>query len=280
MIKTVFVSSSARSAGQSGESYTVFLQNPVKDIFKAELLYASIPNTILNIIDGTDVITVNSNIFSIPKGFYSSSGMATELTQAIGPVSGVTVSFLPNEGLFVFYKAASSFSLTINSIDLSEIVGIPIGTYSSVAYSTSGGPAYPLYNNNSLYATYGNFYKAQSITNAQPIDTILLDIQELRSPTMFTGIASNCYGSSGFNPFAVIPVDVVSGNYINFRKGSNFDFDIEYPYPIERLDRLTVRWTDINNKLVNFNQLDDNFFMLRLHTTRKSQVPERSERYL
>ena len=280
-IKTVFISSAARDPKDTGESYTVFLQTPVKDIFKAELLYASIPNTILNITNGSNVITTNvngngSNTFSIPTGFYSAGGIASEITNAINLTTGITLAYLGNEGRFIWYKLTEPFTVAINTVELATILGMQdSGTnFSSIPCPSNPTPPdtiYPFGANNSLYKnTYGNYYKTPTITNAQPIDLFILDIAELKSPTMFTGISSNCYGSSGFNPFAIIPNDVISGNYINYRKNTNFDFAIEYPYPIERLDRLTIRWTDINNKLLNFNGIDDNFIILRLHTTRKN----------
>lgn len=270
-IKTVLVSSSARSSG-SGNAYTVYLQNPIKDVFKAELLYASVPNSIYNLSNGTNVIEISGNTFSIPQGFYGVTGIAKELTNAIYPLSNVSVTYLSNEGKYVLWNPHEPFTANILSSELAKILGFTTVTnISQTAPSVSPPGIIPLYANSVAYSeTYVNFLKSGDIVNTQPIDTILLDIQELRSPVMFSAVSSSCYNSGGFNPFAIIPVDVISGSYISFKKGSTFDFDIEYPYPIEKIDRLTIRWTDINNKLLNFNGLDDNYFILRLHTTRKN----------
>ena len=70
--------------------------------------------------------------------------------------------------------------------------------------------------------------------------------------------------------FGLIPMDVSSGIIKRFKKTSDFDFSIEYPRPIEKLSRLTVRWVDKNGKVVNFNGLEDNSFLLRCYTLRKN----------
>jgi hypothetical protein len=270
-IKTVFVSSSARASG-SGNAYTVYLQTPVKDIYKAELLYASVPNSLYNLTNGTDVIEINGNTFSIPVGFYDVTGLARELTNALVPLSNVSVTYLSNEGKYVLWNPSGSFTVSILSQELRTLLGFTGSSYTSqVPPSASPPGVIPLYADNLAYAgTYKNFVKSDTLVNTPITGAILLDIQELRSPVMYTGIDATCYGSGGFNPFAVIPIDVISGNYINFKKGSSFDFDIEYPHPIDRLDRITVRWTDTHGKLLNFNGVDENFFVLRLHTTRKN----------
>ena len=272
-VKTVFVTSSARASGQ-GNSFTVYLQEPVKDIFKAELLYASVPNSIHNLTNGTNVIEISGNTFSVPNGFYGVTGLANELTNAVNPLSGVSVTFLSNEGKYVLWNPDNQFTVNILSPELALLLGFKtLNNVSGTAPVSSPPGVIPLYSNNTVYSeTYKNFLKSDTIVDTPTTGAFLLDIQELRSPTMYTGINSTCYGSSGLNPFAVIPIDDISGKYINFKKGASFDFDIEYPHPIERLDRLTVRWTDINNNLINFNGVDQNYFILRLHTTRKNFV--------
>jgi len=279
-VKTILVSSEARASGSSGSEYTVYLQTPVKSVVRAELLFASVPNTVLNVTNGTDVFTVQldpagsgpSFTFSIPVGFYSSGGITQTLSYASN-VSGVVFEYQTFEGLFAIYNKTSPFEITVHSVELAKILGLDPGvTYASTATSSlvPTGTVYPLYSKNRLYETFANFVKSVRITNATPIDVFLLDIEELRSTSVFTGTASTCYGSTGFNPFAVIPVDVYSGNYVNYTKNSGFDFSIEYPYPIQLIDRLTIRWNDRDGKRVDFSGVDSNFVILRLYTTRKN----------
>jgi hypothetical protein len=68
----------------------------------------------------------------------------------------------------------------------------------------------------------------------------------------------------------MIPMDVSSGFIKRFKKSTDYDLSIRYPYPIQKLDRLTVNWIDRNGNLVNFNGADANSFILRFHTLRKN----------
>jgi len=56
----------------------------------------------------------------------------------------------------------------------------------------------------------------------------------------------------------------------NFKKNSDYDLCIDYPQVLNKIDRLTVRWTDRNNDLINFNGINDNSFLLRFHTLRRN----------
>ena len=69
--------------------------------------------------------------------------------------------------------------------------------------------------------------------------------------------------------FGLIPMDVNGGEIKRYKKTTDYDFAIDYPYPIQSLSKLTVRWVDKNGDIVNFNGLDDNSFLLRFHTFRK-----------
>ena len=103
-----------------------------------------------------------------------------------------------------------------------------------------------------------------------------MDIEELRTPLneeavgLDGGTLGTFSGQVMTRSFGLIPLDVPSGSIKNFKKYSDYDLCVNYPYPIEKLDRLTVKWVDVNGQLVNFNGLEDNSFILRLHTTRKN----------
>src|SRR5210317_1038398 len=110
-IKNVYGSSEKRNKTHhpSGNAYTLHLTNPIKSITKAELLSASVPNTMFNLENGTNVIafsntwtsqdtagstdTSNLTYFSIPSGFYSASGIATEIQYAVSNSTSVTVRY-------------------------------------------------------------------------------------------------------------------------------------------------------------------------------------------
>ena len=64
-IRNIFCSSESRNVSQDpyGNSYTLHLTTPIKDVSKVELLHASVPNTLYNLTDGTGVIGL-SNTFT------------------------------------------------------------------------------------------------------------------------------------------------------------------------------------------------------------------------
>ena len=160
-VKTVFVSSSARTSVDSpSSSFTVYLQNPVKDVFKAELLYASVPNSVYNLTNGSNVIQIDGNTYSIPTGYYGVTGLATELTYAIKPLSNVTATFLSNEGKYVLWRPDGPFTANVLSSELSDLLGIPVAVQQSSEtpplVTTPG--VIPLYAYNTAYSeNFKNF---------------------------------------------------------------------------------------------------------------------------
>jgi len=71
----------------------------------------------------------------------------------------------------------------------------------------------------------------------------------------------------------MIPCNVNSGSVKTFNEGGDYSIKVTYPHPIDVLSRLTVRWVDINGQLVNFNGLDYNSFILRIHIEKKEPPP-------
>ena len=259
-VKNLFVSSENRDTTiyPSGNSYVVELNTPIKDIRRVELLYASVPNTIYNVSDGTNVINIDSVDFSIPEGFYSGSGLATELTNAVNSTSSVTITYLQNEGKFLFTKA-SSFTLVLTNAEMGNLLGLGTGTFNSIDAS-----GVPLYANNLRY-TGKHFVKSSTIADLQPDQGIFLDVEELRS--IYNEDASRD-GQSMRRTFGIIPMDVNGGQIKNFKKTTDYDMVVDYSYPIRKLDRLTITWINRLGLPVNFNGKNDNSFLLRLHTLR------------
>jgi hypothetical protein len=50
-----------------------------------------------------------------------------------------------------------------------------------------------------------------------------------------------------------------------FKKSSDYDIVVDFPYPIQSLDRITINWVDIYGQLINFNGLNANACLLRFH---------------
>ena len=288
-VKNVFVSSFNRDTTlfPNGNSYTLFLSESIKKIKKVELVFASIPNTILNLTNGSNVIAFsNANVkqvdlanlttFSLPIGFYGASGLATEITNATSNNTGMTVSYLQNEGKFLFSRSIAAdgpFTMYIATAEMAALLGFPASAAGTLLQSSNVATEtdlnLPLYSDNTAYRGT-EFIKSQIVVSMNPAEGVFLDIPELR--TICNTNADKLVGSDGTSSgqnisrsFGLIPMDVVSGSVKRFKKSSDYDIVVEFPYPIQSLDRLTINWVDIYGQLINFNGLNANSCLLRFH---------------
>lgn len=281
--KNIFVSSENRDTERypSGNSYTMVITHPIKFIKRVELLHASVPNTLYNISVGTDVIQVSNTTttssgtpttFSIPEGFYSGPGLAQELTGALSSAAGVSVTYLQNEGKFLFTRTGNTFGVTPLSQEMADALGMTLGaTLDSQAVATETDTNLPLFSGHSRY-TGKNFVKSTKVANLHPHEGIFLDIEELRTNNNEDAVplVGNTFSGNNISKsFGLIPMDVNGGEIKRYKKTSDFDFAIDYPYPIQSLAKLTVQWVDKTGNRVNFNGLEDNSFLLRFHTLKK-----------
>lgn len=273
-VRQLFVSSENRDTNlyPSGNSYTLHITEPIKDIARVELLYASVPNTLYNLSDvSSNVISVNGVQFNMPPGFYGASALATELTYTINTDTGVTVQYLPAEGKFLFTHTSDFVNVTVLSNELAGMLGMDANT----AYPTTLGVTSALYNNTRYIGKY--WVKSPRVANLAPNEGIFLDIHELR--TMYNEDAKSLDRSGTFitysgqnvsRTFGMIPMDVTAGAIKHFKKSTDYDFAVDYTNPIRKLDRLQIQWVDRRGNKVNFNGLEDNSFMLRFYTLRKN----------
>ena len=283
-IKNVFVTSENRDKNlyPYGNSYVLHLTTPIKDVCKVELINASVPNSIYNLTEGSNVFVTNVNstvnVFSLTPGYYSGSSLATELTQTISNITNITVQYIPHFGKMVFLtpNSVSSFSVQSNSAELSTLLGVSNATPIYGTSSTAPTDEYiPLYWD---HTRYRNKLYAHSnvICDFHANEGIFLDVEELRTifnedAKSITGDGSGTYSGKNISrSFGLISMDVNSGEIKNFKKNSDYDLCIEYPQVLNKIDRLTVRWTDRHNELINFNGIDDNSFLLRFHTLRRN----------
>lgn len=297
--RNIFCSSENRNISNDpyGNSYTLHLTTPIKDVSKVELLHASVPNTLYNLTNGTGVFALSNiyasqgvagstdtstlTFFSIPKGFYSASGLATEMTNAVSNITDITVTYLLSEGKFLFTRptTGNTFSFYSNTSELSNLLGFTSSNtnvlVNSQSVATEVDQDIPLYSDNSRYRDQ-NFLKSDHVANLNPNEGIFLDIEELRSQYnedalgLDGGQLGTYSGQNMRRSFGLIPMDVSSGQVKRFKKTSDFDLVIDYTRPIEKLSRLTVKWVDKNGQVVDFNGLNDNSFLLRCHTLRKN----------
>jgi hypothetical protein len=183
------------------------------------------------------------------------------------------MTYLSNEGKYIFSRSGLPFDVDVPSTELQGLVGFTTREITSSLVNTTLYGNLAVYSDSTLYRGK-EIVKSDTIVNLHPNEGIFLDIEEFR--TEFTEDArkienTQTYAVSGNsmrNSFGIIPMDVNGGSIKRFKKTSDYDMVIDYAYPINRLERLTVRWIDKNGNLVNFNGANDNSFVLRLHTLR------------
>lgn len=244
-----------------GNSYTMYIQEPIKNVTSVDLVSATIPNTMYNITNGINVFRVDSNTYSIPNGFYSGSGLSEIINTSNCELS---MTFFENEGKYVFSKQ-SPFTLNVNSTEFSNITNFYGTLYSNIATVSNG--IYDV----SLFGKY--FVKSSSVINLMTCggEYIFLDIEELRRPFSLEAV-EDPYKADSSTRFAVIPLDVSNGCIKTYKEQSDYKISVEYPKPIDRIDKLTIRWLDWTGNPINFNGVNENQILLRFHT-----VPEEKE---
>lgn len=248
----------------SGNSYVLHLTTPVKNIERVDLVSARVPNTMFNLTNGSNVLSVNSSNVSINPGFYSVYGLAQALT-----TTTLTLEYLPDEGHFIF-SSSSAFTVFIHSQELATMLGLARGTMYTAALASGTDPAYALK------------YIVRSVTlvNMSLNEYVFLDIDELRTPShVDTGaITANgtITGSNANRNFAPVMMDVGSACIKNFHECKDYQVSVTYPEPIASLQRLTVRWVDATGAPLNFRGWETNAFVLRLYI-REPDIQEKEE---
>ena len=255
----------------SGNSYTMHLTNPIHDITRVELIQASVPNVIQNLPDGTNVISLDGSTFSLPNGFYSANGLAAEVQNAIEPVTNVSVTYLSNEGKYLFSRPTTdpngNFTLTLSST-LATLMGFTstsAGTSAPVANDTPP-TTFALYANNDRYQNT-TFLKSDQLVNLTADNYIYLDVAELNTSRMQQAqkIETNSFSTSASqNNFGPIVLDVSSGAIKHFSETSDYIYAVDYYPPISQLSRVTVRWRKTDGTPINFQGLNENSFMLKV----------------
>lgn len=100
---------------------------------------------------------------------------------------------------------------------------------------------------------------------------VFLDVQEFRTPFHIDarklGTGGTPSGNTASGSFAMIPLDVTPGTVKFFKEAGDFKIDAKFPSRIDRLDRLTISWTDINGRpLTGLNDTTGTGCVLRVHT--------------
>lgn len=258
-----------------GNSYTLHLTTPIKNITKVELVSAIVPNTMYNLTSCSNCLQVDSYGVSLNPGFYSASSL-TGAINASQQLPNATIVYMPGEGRFALYGNFASVS--VSTAEASKILGLPFGTTPSSNVMSNQEFA-------RMWTNAYTFVESSSVINFGTSEYAWLDIEEFRTPlttdarqlvTLTSGQKTTNSNTSATS-FALIPMDVNSGGYKSFKEYADYKVSVEFPSRLDSLDRLTIRWRDRYGALLNFHGLDTNSFALRIHTTIVPVEPERIE---
>jgi len=246
-----------------GNSYTLHLTRPIRNIERVELVSARVPNTMYNLTNGSNILQVNSVNVSLNDGFYSVYTLSIDLSAVM---TNVCLAYIPEEGRFIF-SGASQFTIKIQSSELATMLGLVNNTELT---SVTAGPTYPSYAGNQILVS-------TTLVDMSLNDIVYLDIEEFRSPfNVDTGAiqatTGTISGSNANRAFAPIAMDVGSACIKNFGENKDYKIGVDYPEPINSLQRLTIQWIDRNGKLLNFQGWNTNSFVLRLFLTPDPEV--------
>jgi hypothetical protein len=276
METTLYVDSRQRDTTQfpSGNSYTLFLQTPIHNIERIDLVSAKIPNTVYNLTSSSNVLNFSgtSNV-ALNPGFYSTCSIV-DIFNSSCQVSNITLSYLEAEGRFIF--TGNLTSVTTQTQEIADILGFPLGTTVSS----------PIANNviyQGLFTTANAYVVSSNIVSLEMNDYIWLDIEEFRTSltTDARKLIMNQQGiytttsNTSARSFAIIPMDVPSGGIKSFKEATDYKVSVEFPSRLDSLDRLTVNWLDRDGVPLNFRGLDTNSFTLRVYTVHVPVTPER-----
>ena len=279
LVEYIYVDSRTRDSAlyPSGNSYTLYLTNPVKNISRVELVSAKVPNTIYNLNFGSNVLNFGgtSNL-SLAPSFFSASTLATEITNTGRLPSGVAMYYSTNEGKYIFYSA-SSFTMNVTTTEMASLTGMPYGVVQTATGPVAGTDL--VYGSNTTLT--GKYYlKSSNVADFSTNEFLFLDILELLNQNLNLGskITGNTFvNTQASHAFGPVTLDVISGSIKTFKENGDYALGIEYPYVVESLSRLTVTWRDINGNPVIFNGANNNSFMLRVTRT---DVPPNLDREL
>lgn len=259
-----------------GNSYSIYLTNPLKNIQQIDLISAKVPNSIYNLNLGSNVLNFGgtSNL-SLASGFYSASSLANDIINTGRLPAGMSVYYSTSEGKYIFYST-SSFTMNVTTAEMATMLGMPRGTVQTASLIAGTDLVYG--SNTTLTGKY--ILKSSNVADFTSNEILFLDVEEIRNQALNLGskITGNTFvNTAASKSFGPITLDCVSGSIKTFKEKNDYKLSVEYAAPISKLARLTVNWRDINGNLVNFNGAENNSFILRV---KRSNVPLNLDRKL
>ena len=257
----------------TGNNYTVHLTNPMSSVKRIELVQAIVPNEILNVKSGANCIDIDGYVFSIPPGAYKEQELVGAIQGAIYNLTSIEVSFNSSQKAFIFLRLSSdsrgSFTMTFSD-EISKLLGFESGTgYTSASVAdTSVAGTVPLFSSHETYSGY-DFIRSAKFADTRLESFIYLDVDEFNNGKTQSAqkIDSNTFSTSGSQrTFCPIPLNVASGSVKVFQEGTDYRFGVDFEPPIQQLSRLTIKWKRGDGEIVNFRDINENSFVLRVFT--------------
>lgn len=237
----------------NGNTYVLHIPTTIKNVVRADLVSARVPNTMYNLTNGTNVFSTASlsGPVSVTPGFYSAQLLEDELNERLNIREAIKYS--QAEGKFLYLTNESTSTITVHSTELAKMLGLDANktyTVSLLDIAISG-------------FTYA--VKSQRVVDFSLNEYVFLDIEEFRSPFFSDAKSLPLSGANTGNMFTAIPMDVPSTHVKNFKENTDYSVSIDIN-PKQNISRLTIRWYDKDLNLLNFHGFDNNGFILRLHT--------------
>ena len=233
-----------------GNNYVLHLISPIKGVKRVDLVSAKVPNSIYNVTNGSNVIETSTVTISIDTGFYSAQLTEYEIKTRLNVRE--SIKYLQNEGKFVYLSNDPTSFITVKTNELSKILGFDYNTTYTVQPLSVAIDGF----------SYG--VKSVRVIDLSVNEYVFLDVEEFRTPYFEDAKSLPISGANARNMFAAIPMDVPSTHIKTFKENSDFYTSVNTP--VHTLSRLTIRWYDKDQNLLNFQGFENNAFIIRLHT--------------
>lgn len=241
-----------------GNSYVLDVIHPISGVVRVDLISARVPNSMYNLTSNTSNIITQSSVSMnsfLQPGFYSANTLECEMNARIF-TDYESMYYSQHEGKFYYLTNDPNGSISTNSSELAKMLGMD---------------ANKTYDVTPLNPPINSFYyaaKSERVVDFSLNEYVFLDIEEFRGPH-FSDVSGGAE-----NMFAVIPMDVYSGQVKTFKETSDYSISVNLSNRMMTLSKLTVRWYDKNLNLLNFQGFENNGFVLRVHTDRIVTPPK------
>lgn len=210
-----------------------YLTRPIKGIFRADLISATVPLSFPNIFDGDQLVIKNETI-KIPQGFWDQLSLLSYINTWTIPD---LLAFLRPENNNPQLVSSSPFFLTGSSSNVLAVIGMTVDQA-------------PVFVQNDINPQVANKW---TITG-QNVDQngtkqLFLKIEEFTHSFM-----------NGF--FATFPVDKPQGSIMVFNESTDCQCTVLFKKPLDTIDRITPTWFDSERNVLSNIQGD---FLLRVY---------------